>query len=146
MHQAIQLATCTYAAILKNCIMRYVFQFCLCFVTTLKTFCNLFVICGAKWAYTCMGKLKIDVIRTYIRPKAALGLAAKGHKNPIIFIGYKKICCQVKNLDSIRQLISMIGHRSKKKDNKPYHIIKGCKPNKHSNDKHFFNPPKSYNL
>lgn len=41
MHQAIQLATCTYAAILKNCIMRSVFQFCLCFVTTLKTFCNL---------------------------------------------------------------------------------------------------------
>ena len=46
MHQAIQLATCTYAAILKNCIMRSVFQFCLCFETTLKTFCNLFVICG----------------------------------------------------------------------------------------------------
>ena len=40
MHQAIQLATCTYAAILKNCIMRSVFQSCLCFVTTLKTFCN----------------------------------------------------------------------------------------------------------
>ena len=37
MHQAIQLATCTYAAILKNCIMCYVFQFCLCFVI----FCNL---------------------------------------------------------------------------------------------------------
>ena len=32
---------CTYAAILKNCIMRSVFQSCLCFVTTLKTFCNL---------------------------------------------------------------------------------------------------------
>ena len=46
MHQAIQLATCTYVAILKNCIMRSVFQFCLCFVTTLKTFCNLFVIHG----------------------------------------------------------------------------------------------------
>ena len=30
MHQAIQLATCTYAAILKNCIMRSMFQFCLC--------------------------------------------------------------------------------------------------------------------
>ena len=30
MHQSIQLATCTYAAILKNCIMRSVFQFCLC--------------------------------------------------------------------------------------------------------------------
>ena len=41
MHQAIQLATCIYVAILKNCIMRSVFQFCLCFVTTLKTFCNL---------------------------------------------------------------------------------------------------------
>ena len=41
MHQAIQLVTCTYAAILKNCIMRSVFQFCLCFVTTLKMFCNL---------------------------------------------------------------------------------------------------------
>ena len=41
MHQAIQLATCTYAAILKNCIMRSVFQFCLCFVTTLKMLCNL---------------------------------------------------------------------------------------------------------
>ena len=41
MHQAIQLATCTYAAILKNCIMGSVFQFCLCFVTTLKIFCNL---------------------------------------------------------------------------------------------------------
>ena len=40
MHQAIQLATCTYAAILKNCIMRSVFQSCLCFVTVLKTFCN----------------------------------------------------------------------------------------------------------
>ena len=40
MHQAIQLAICTYAAILKNCIMRSVFQFCLCFVTTLKMFCN----------------------------------------------------------------------------------------------------------
>ena len=32
---------------------------------------------------------------------AALGLAAKGHNNPIVFIGYKKICCQVKSLDSI---------------------------------------------
>ena len=31
---------CTYAAILKNCIMRSVFQSCLCFVTTLKMFCN----------------------------------------------------------------------------------------------------------
>ena len=30
MHKAIQLAICTYAAILKNCIMRYVFQLCLC--------------------------------------------------------------------------------------------------------------------
>ena len=48
MHQAIQLATCTYAAILKNCIMRSVFQFYLCFVTTLKMFCNIFVICRAK--------------------------------------------------------------------------------------------------
>ena len=38
MHQAIQLATCTYAAILKNCIMRSVFQSCLCFVTILKMF------------------------------------------------------------------------------------------------------------
>lgn len=70
MYQTIQLAACTYAAILKNCIMCYVFQFCLCFVTTLKTFCNFFVICRAKWAYICVGKLKIDVIRTYIRPKA----------------------------------------------------------------------------
>lgn len=70
MHQAIQLATCTYAAILKNCIMRSVFQFCLCFVTTLKIFCNFFVICRAKWVYTYVGKLKIDIIRTYIRPKA----------------------------------------------------------------------------
>ena len=61
---------CTYAAILKNCIMRSVFQFCLCFVTTLKIFCNLFVICRAKWARVCVGKLKIDVIRTYIRPQA----------------------------------------------------------------------------
>ena len=41
-------ATCIYTAILKNCIMRYVFQFYLCFVTTLKIFCNLFVICRAK--------------------------------------------------------------------------------------------------
>ena len=40
MHQAIQLATCTYTAILKNCIMCSMFQFCLCFVTTLKMFCN----------------------------------------------------------------------------------------------------------
>ena len=37
---------CTYAAILKNCIMRPVFQLCLYFVTTLKMFCNLFVIYG----------------------------------------------------------------------------------------------------
>ena len=65
MHQAIQLATHIYAAILKNCIMRSVFQFCLCFVITLKTFCNLFVICRAKWAYVCVGKLKIDVIHTH---------------------------------------------------------------------------------
>ena len=63
-------ATCTYAAILKSCIMRSVFQFCLCFVTTLKIFCNFFVICRAKWVYTYVGKLKIDIIRTYIRPKA----------------------------------------------------------------------------
>ena len=67
MHQAIQLAICTYAAILKNCIMRSVFQFCFCFVTILKTFCNFFVIYRAKWAYICVGKLKIDIIRTYIR-------------------------------------------------------------------------------
>ena len=40
------------------------------FVTTLKTFCNLFVICRAKWARVCVGKLKIDVIRAHIRPKA----------------------------------------------------------------------------
>ena len=39
-------ANCTYAAILKNCIMRSVFQLCLCFVTTLKMFCNFFIICG----------------------------------------------------------------------------------------------------
>ena len=68
MYQAIQLATCTYAAILKNCIMRSVFQSCLCFVTTLKMFCNLFVICRAKWAHLCVGKLKIDVIRAHTRP------------------------------------------------------------------------------
>ena len=70
MYQAIQLATCIYTAILKNCIMRYVFQFCLCFVTTLKMFCNFFVICRAKWAYTYVGKLKIDIIRAPARPNS----------------------------------------------------------------------------
>ena len=30
MHQAIQLAAYIYTAIFKNCIMRFVFQFCLC--------------------------------------------------------------------------------------------------------------------
>ena len=64
------LSICTYVAILKNCIMRSVFQFCLCFVTILKIFCNLFVICRAKWARVCVGKLKIDVIHTCIRLKA----------------------------------------------------------------------------
>lgn len=70
MNKAIQLATCTYAAILKNCIMRSVFQFCLYFVTILKIFCNLFVICRAKWERVCVGKLKIDVIRTHTRPNS----------------------------------------------------------------------------
>ena len=40
------------------------------FCNHIEIFCNLFVIYRAKWVYTCVGKLKIDVIRTYIRPKA----------------------------------------------------------------------------
>ena len=37
------------------------------FCNHIENICNLFVIYGAKWAYICVGKLKIDVIRTHVR-------------------------------------------------------------------------------